>query len=85
MSNSKEVELLVRRHMGFYNELEAIDTQLRFPLNMDQRREISPWGATGPDEDAGLCIWRKLDRGDISEDQAVAEMRVLMDAHYHRT
>lgn len=80
----KQISEIVGRNLHAFYEIEALDTRFRRPLNADQRREQAPWIMSGRET---LCceeleIWQKLDRGEISNDEAIAEMRLLMASYY---
>ncbi len=84
MRAENDVSEIVRRNLDVYCELEAMDTELRCNLDGDQRRQIAPWGAVGPVEQAQQAsdVWMKLDRGELSKDQAIAELKALMVIRY---
>lgn len=87
MGVENDVAEIVKRNLDVYYEIEAIDTEFRFDLDGDQRRIILPWGAVGPVEhsQAASEVWQKLNRGELSKNEAIAEMRELMTVRYGRT
>ncbi|MFZ1743635.1 MAG: hypothetical protein WAT93_12325 [Pontixanthobacter sp.] len=79
-----EISTIVRRNLDVFYEIEAMDTGFRRKFDAVQRREKAPWIMMGRDELAAeeLAIWQKLDGGEQSKADSVAEMRGLMASYY---
>lgn len=81
----EEISSIVKRNLDVFYEIEAKDTGIRFKLNDDQRRQKAPWIMMGREKLAieELDVWRKLDRGDLSKIEAIAELQTLMATYYN--
>lgn len=79
-----EISAIVRRNLDTFYEIEAMDTGFRFDLDGDQRREKTPWIMMGREALATeeLGVWQRLNRGELSKADALAEMRALMATYY---
>lgn len=79
-----EISSIVKRNLDVFYEIEAKDTGMRVKLKDDQRRTKSPWIMMGREELAieELDVWQKLDRGDLSKIEAIAELQTLMATYY---
>ena len=84
MDISEEISTIVRRNLDVFYETEAMDSAFRFQFDAEQRRAKAPWIMMGREQLASdeLAVWRKLDRGDLSREEALAEMRALMATYY---
>lgn len=79
-----EISEIVRRNLKVFYEIEALDTGFRRTFDPEQRRDKAPWIMMGREElaDEELGVWRKLDRGEVSDAEAIAEMQSLMATYY---
>lgn len=80
----EEISSIVKRNLDVFYDIEAKDTGMRFKLSDDQRRQKAPWIMMGRDKLATeeLDVWQKLDRGDLSKIEAIAELQMLMTTYY---
>lgn len=83
-NHERELQALVASHLNVFYEIEALDTQFRYRLNAEERREKSPWIMLGRGElqTEELEVWRELDRGVIADAQAIEKFSKLMERYY---
>jgi hypothetical protein len=82
-----EISEIVRRNLKVFYEVEALDVGFRRSLDAAQRRDKAPWIMMGREKlcDEELEVWRRLDRQELSQGDAIAEMRSLMESYYGET
>lgn len=79
-----EITALVKSHLNVYHEVEAMDSVFRFRLNEKTSKTKSPWIMLGRRELQleELQVWRELDKGEISDAQAIEKFSRLMERYY---
>lgn len=84
MTIHAEIANIVRFHLDIFNEIEALDVEMRRPLDAEARRGKLPWIIAGRSDLAAeeLAVWRSLHSGEVSETEAVSAMRELMARYY---
>ena len=84
MSNEAKLNEIVKRNMDIFLKIEALDAQLRRPLDSNARREIAPWTMLGREklEAEELAVWRLLDAKEIAKQEAIDRIFTLMQAYY---
>ena len=80
----REIAEIVRRHIGVYYEVEALDVELRANMDGAQRRATPPWSMMGRGilEEEELTVWRELEAGRLDPDAAIAIFKALMQRYY---
>jgi hypothetical protein len=84
MDHSDEQYSIAQRFQGVAGEVEARDVTFRNELRSEGGELKSPWTMMGRTElkEEEMKIWRRLDRGELLEEEAVAEFTALMEEYY---
>lgn len=84
MDHSDELYSIAQNFQGVANEVEARDVTFRNELRSVGGELNPPWIMMGRTElkEEEMEVWRRLDRGELSEEEAVAEFTALMEEYY---
>lgn len=83
MGHSEQFSI-AQKFQGVVNEIEARDVTFRNELRSVGGELKSPWIMMGRTElkEEEMKVWRKLDRGELSEEEAIIEFTELMEEYY---
>lgn len=79
--SNEEGEINFTKYPILLNEIEALDTVFRLKFTDEERRVKQPFQFHLFDNDS-MDIMKRLDRGEIPEEQALIELTVLMERYY---
>lgn len=84
MDYSDEQYSIAQNFRGVANEIEARDVTFRNELRSVGGELKSPWTMMGRTElkEEEMDVWRRLDCGELSEEEAVDEFTALMEEYY---
>ena len=74
------LKLLLNKYGHIYNEEEAIEVEFRH--RMEGRKLPKDIGYNEEQKKRYLNIYEQLDSGKINEDEAVADLTILMEEYY---
>ena len=74
------LKLLINKYGHIYNEEEAIEVEFRH--RMEGRKLPKDIGYNEEQNKRYLNIYEQLDSGKINEDEAVADLTILMEEYY---
>ena len=74
------LKLLLNKYGHIYNEEEAIEVEFRH--RMEGRKLPKDIGYNEEQNKRYLNIYKQLDSGKINEDEAVADLTILMEEYY---
>lgn len=84
MNPNDELFSIAQKFRGVANEIEAREVVFRNALRREGREMKPPWARKGRTElkEEEVEVWRRLDRGDLSEEEAVDEVTAPMEEYY---
>lgn len=84
MDYSDEQFSIAQNFQVVANEVEARDVTFRNELRSLNKDLPAPWIMKGRTElkEEEMEVWRSLDRGELSEEEAVAKFTALMEEYY---
>lgn len=84
MDYSDEQYSIAQKFQGVAGEIEARDVTFRNELRSLGKALNPPWTMKGRTElkEEEMEVWRGLDRGELSEEEAIEEFTTLMEEYY---
>lgn len=84
MNYSDEQYSIAQRFQEVAGEIEARDVNFRNELRSLDKELPAPWIMKGRTElkEEEMQVWRRLDRGELSEEEAINEFTKLMEEYY---